>query len=103
MTNPCEIRLVYAPKSYRDRSRGCRGVAAFCLVNLDGLVLQSEEQMPQGTEQDAGDRDIIEYSYYLYLRLGIGLSKPLLDVTGNGEKNLLHVEVCLGTLKDSTQ
>jgi hypothetical protein len=34
---------------------------------------------------------------YLYLGLGIGLSKPLLDVTGNGEKNLLHVEVRLGT------
>lgn len=40
---------------------------------------------------------------YLYLRLGVGLSKPLLNVTCNGEKNLLHVEVCLRTLEYTVQ
>ena len=38
--------------------RSCRGVAAFCLVNLDGLVLQSGEQIPQGAKQDGGDPDV---------------------------------------------
>ena len=38
---------------------------------------------------------------YLYLWLWISLRKPLLDVTCDGEKHLLHIQVCLGTLKDT--
>lgn len=40
---------------------------------------------------------------YLYLRLRICLSKPLLDVTCNGEKHLLHIKVCLGTLQNTVR
>jgi hypothetical protein len=37
---------------------------------------------------------------YLYLRLRISFGKPLLNVACNGKKDLLHIKVRFGTLKD---
>lgn len=84
-----------------------RSLGSWCLrtlvwlVNFDCLVLQCKDISLRTLNTMNGGMSSITRHSYLYLWLWISLRKPLLDVTCDGEKHLLHIQVCLGTLKDT--